>query len=71
MADLTKENGRTTTWREWACIFGTMAESMRANTRMIRSMGLASTFGQMVDPMKATGGKESSTALELTSCLGM
>ena len=66
MVVATKESGRIIIWKEWEYTSGTMAESMKANIKMIKSTGSEFTSGQMEDYTKVSGGKENSTALELT-----
>jgi len=50
-----KVNGSTIIWKVWAFIFGMMADSIKANTKTIKSMVSASTPGQMAAAMKDTG----------------
>lgn len=46
-------------------MYGTMAENMKDNTKMIRNMDSVFILGQTAVAMKATGGKESNMALVL------
>ena len=55
-----RASGRTTTWKGLGFIPGTMAESMKACTKMIKSMDSESILGLMGVLMKAPGTKESS-----------
>ena len=63
-----KGSGKTITWRELACMFGTTVESTKENIRMIRSMVMAYIVGLMADAMKATGGRVNSMGLAHILC---
>ena len=52
-----KENGEIIIWKGLESTCGTMGVSMKANTKMIKSMDLEYIIGQMGDVMKDTGTK--------------
>ena len=62
----TMESGRTMTWKALESTSGLMGESMRANTKTIRSRALASIIGQMEESTKVGGIKENSMVWVLT-----
>lgn len=53
-----KENGLKTIWKVWESTFGTMAENMKANIRMIKSMATVFTLGLIRDVTWAIGIRE-------------
>lgn len=56
-----KASGWKTTWMEWVCISGMMAECTKDNTKMTKSTVLVFTRGLMVAVTKVIGLKVSST----------
>ena len=60
----TKEIGLTIRWTDSASSPGPMVKCIKANTRMIISMGMGSSFGRMGRGTKECGEKESNTGEE-------
>jgi hypothetical protein len=57
MAEDSKANGKTITWKAMEFTSGMMEESMKVNIEMTKKMDMEYTFGQMADNMKAIGSK--------------
>jgi hypothetical protein len=57
MAEDSKVNGKTITWRVMEFTSGMMGESMKVNIEMTKKMDMEYIYGPMADNMKDIGSK--------------
>lgn len=57
MAENTKVNGSTIIWMAWVFTHGLMDVAMTVSTKMIKSMDMVFTHGEMADNIRAGGSK--------------